>query len=65
LAVEKNGERLALLDAEKNTVAIYKKDGGTFVEQLRIEAETKTKDVEFDETGGLWVLSGGVVGKVK
>ena len=65
VAVEADGERIALLEPDKGMVVVFKKTDGSFVEQLKVGTEKRLTDVEFDEVGGLWVLVGGVVGKVK
>lgn len=65
IAVEADGDRMALLEADKGMVVIFNKTDGSFKEQLKIATDQKITDVEFDDEGGLWVLAGGVIGKVK
>jgi hypothetical protein len=62
LAVEVNGNRLAILDTTNSQVSIFKKDDGSFVQQLKSSSLKTARDIEFDDTGNLWVLNDGQVG---
>ena len=65
MAVEPEGDRIALLDNNSGVVAVCSKTSGSCTQLLKSEKLREAKDVEFDEKGNLLVLLPGVVGILK
>lgn len=65
VAVELEGDRVALLDSTSGAVAICSKTTGACSQLLKSEKLREAKDLEFDETGKLLILLPGVVGVLK
>ena len=65
LAVEPEGDKIALLDNFSGAVAVCSKKTGVCSQLLKSEKLKQAKDVEFDAQGNLLVLLPGVVGILK
>lgn len=65
IAVEGVGTRIALLDTINSSVSIFKKEDGTFIQQLKYNSAVKASDIEFDSNGNLWVVAGGTAAILK
>lgn len=62
ITVEKEGERIALLNTKQGIVVFCKKTGGVCGEQIKVEKLKEAKDIEFDAENNLMVLFGGLIG---
>lgn len=65
LAVEPEGDRMALLDSTSGAVAVCSKKTGSCSQLLKSEKLRQVKEIEFDAQGDLLVLLPGVVGVLK
>ncbi len=65
VAIEQDGDKLALLDNSSGVVAICSKDTGVCSQLLKAEKLREVKDIEFDAQGNLLVLLPGVIGVLK
>jgi len=65
IAIEREGENMALLDSRKGQVVIFKKEDGSFVSQLSSSQFKEASDIDFDGDGRLWVLTKGTMSEVR
>ncbi len=65
IAIETEGDKLALLDSTSGAVAVCSKTTGACSQLLKSEKLREVKDIEFDAEGNLLVLLPGVVGILK
>lgn len=65
LAVEPEGDRIALLDNSAGAVAVCSKKTGACSQLLKSQRLREVSDIEFDDQGNLLVLLPGVVGVLK
>ena len=65
VAVEREGDRVALLDKVHGWIIMFKKEDGSFVSQLNSGQFMEAGDIEFDGEGKLWVLAKGIMAEVK
>lgn len=65
LAVELEGDKIALLDSTSGAVALCSKTTGGCSQMLKSEKLREAKDLEFDTKGNLLVLLPGVIGVIK
>jgi hypothetical protein len=65
IAVERGGERLAVLDNKKEEIVIIKKETGERLATYTGKKVALVQDLEFDENGGLWVVLSGKLSKIK
>ncbi len=62
ITVEKEGDRIALLNTRQGIVVFCKKTSGACGEQIKVEKLKEAKDIEFDAENNLIVLFGGSIG---
>lgn len=62
IAIDQNGDTLALLDTTYGAVTTFKKSDGSFIAQLKSDSLKQASDINFDDNGKLWVLIGGSMG---
>ncbi len=65
LAVEIEGDRIALLDNTSGAIAICSKTTGSCSQMLKSEKLREATDIEFDDVGRLLVLMSGIIGVLK
>lgn len=65
MAIEIDGDKMALLDSVSGAVAVCSKTTGACSQLLKSEKLREVKDIEFDTQGNLLVLLPGVVGVLK
>ena len=65
LAVERDGNKLALLDKNNGMIVVCSKGNGVCNQVLKSSKLLEASDVEFDGQGNLMVLVGGIVGVMK
>lgn len=64
VAVSAVDDKIALLDTANGSISVFKKEDGSFIEQLKMDGLREASDIEFDDEGGLWVLIKGVLGGI-
>ena len=65
VAVETDGEKLAMLDKVHGWVLVFNKESGEFVTHIKLDELKEARDVEYDGEGRLWVMIKGEVAEIR
>ncbi len=65
VSVSPKEDKVALLDNENSCVVLFDKASGNFLQKFKMDGLRTAQDLEYDNSGTLWILMGGQLGVLK